>query len=81
MKQMLNEHCYILWQCVLFYVGFEWTCVLAKINEVDGGEEGDDNITFDDVDVEDDDIDEVGSHFYCENVFSSAHYVEVLYFI
>ena len=31
----------------------------AKINEVDGGEEGDDNITFDDVDVEDDDIDEL----------------------
>jgi len=33
--------------------------IVAKINEVDAGEEGDDNITFDDCDVDDDDIDEV----------------------
>jgi translation initiation factor 1A len=31
----------------------------AKINEVDAGEEGDDNITFDDCEVDDDDIDEL----------------------
>lgn len=43
---------------VIFY--FTSVCaVVAKINEVDAGEEGDDNITFDDCEVDDDDIDEV----------------------